>query len=263
MHNRHDYRQVEQFMLSAMKFFLRTLLMTLAVSACSSMLSAGDERLKAAIDAEKRLRSTDSVVEHRRAVIDLYSKVIDASDTSLQSRNQALFRRGRLYAEASDCPRAVDDINRAVTGGLRAAGAYMVLANCHRRAGSLDQARTDIDHAVTVAPSEPLVYRARAMLSMDEKRYEDAAQDLSKSIELTKPDESSSLFEMRGDAYAAAARYEKAVDDYEAAIRVSNRDAIRIMGSASRQSAQLAPIYEKLSKAYAGLARESRSGRPD
>ena len=237
--------------------------MTLGVSACSSLHSPSEEPLRAAIDAEKRLRSTDSPADHRRSVIDLYSKVIDAGDASPSSRNEALFRRGRLYAEASDCPRALDDISRAVTGGLRAAGAYMVMANCHRRAGSLDQARKDIDGAVEAAPREPLVYRARAMLSIDEKRYEDAAQDLSKSIELTKPDESSSLFEMRGDAYAAAGRYKKAVDDYEAAIRVSNRDAMAVMGSASRRSAQLAPIYEKLSKAYAGLAWESRSGRPD
>jgi len=131
------------------------------------------------------------------------------------------------------------------------------------KAGLLDEARKDVDRAIDVAPNEPLVYRARAMISMDQKRYEAAAQDLSKRIDLVKPDESSALFQMRGDAYLAAGQFEKAVDDYEAAIRASNRDALEIMGSASRKSAQLAPIYEKLSKAYAGLARESQRGRSD
>ena len=249
-------------MLSPVKL-LTAVLMTIAVSACSAIKTAPDGRLKAAIDAENELRNTRPTVDQRKTVIALYSTVIDAGDTNLQSRNEALFRRGRLYAEASDCPRALDDIDRAIRDGLRAASAYMILANCHKRGGLLDEARKDVDRAIDVAPNEPLVYRARAMISMDQKRYEAAAEDLSKSIDLIKPDESSGFFEMRGDAYLAAGQYEKAVDDFEAAIRVSNRNAVQIMGTASRKSAQLAPIYEKLSKAYAGLARESQRGRPD
>jgi tetratricopeptide (TPR) repeat protein len=250
-------------MLSPMKLLLRAVLVTIAVSGCSSMQGVPDDRLTAAIAAENRLKNTRPSADERGAVIALYSEVIDAGDTNVASRNEALFRRGRLYAEASDCARAMDDIDRAINAGLRASGAHMILANCHRKAGLLDEARKDVDRAIVVNGNEPLLYRARAMISMDQKRYDAAAQDLSKSIDLVKPDESSDLFEMRGDAYLAAAQYENAVDDYESAIRVSNRDAVRIMGSASRRSAQLAPIYEKLSKAYAGLARESERGRPN
>ena len=264
MHDRVNCRKVKQRMLQTVRFVLGTVLATIVVSSCSSTRTTVADPLRTAIAAEDELRQAHSTAvrpNQRAAVIALYTRVVEEANSSTQNRNEALFRRGRLYAEASDCAHAVGDIEKAISAGLRTASAYMVLANCHRKAGLLDRARKDIDLAIAVASNEPVLYRARATISMEQERYDEAATDLSKSIDLIKPDESSALFEMRGDAHLAAGRYGQAVDDFHAAIRVSDRDAVQIMGSASRRSAQLAPIYEKLSKAYSGLARESLRGR--
>ncbi|MGE0278702.1 MAG: tetratricopeptide repeat protein [Nitrospiraceae bacterium] len=237
---------------------------TLAVATfpCWSDSAALDSRLAAVIAKEEKARkaSPKEQAAAKSTLIEAYTSLLKAQ-TDKTSRNEALFRRGRLHAEQSNCQRALEDIGEAVASGYRSANAHMVLAYCHRRLGQLEKVREDLDHAIEVAPRDPFLYRERAIFLADKGDNAAALRDASKSIGLMAPNESSDLFVLRGDLFLALGKYEDAIDDYMAAIRISNRNAVELMGSASPRSAQLAPIYEKLSDAYSGLAKASILGR--
>lgn len=195
----------------------------------------------------------------RSALMEKYSRAIATSAPGSALQNEALFNRGRLYALQSDCSQAIKDLGRALEAGYRSIAAHMLRAQCHVRLGSLEDARKDMDTAITIAPREALLYRERGMILVKAGAHSAAIHDFSKSIELEKPQESSGLYVMRGDAYFAEEMYEESIQDYESALRVSKRNAMEITGgTAGSRTIQLAPIYQKLGKAYSALATESR-----
>lgn len=236
----------------------------LFIGACVATNVPYDARLQDAMRAEEGALGSgqsSNPAGDRLRLIESYSRLIDAGDLDTESRNEALFRRARLYLRQSNCPQALSDVDRAINNGYRSAQAYVLRMSCHRRLGKTEEALHDLEMAIEAAPREPMLYRERATLLMSNERFSEALGDLTRSINLLGADQSSDLHTLRGDAYLAAGQYELAIDDYRAAIRASNRNAMEIMGSAPSRSAQLAPIYEKLSDAYAALAKASARGR--
>jgi tetratricopeptide (TPR) repeat protein len=107
---------------------------------------------------------------------------------------------------------------------------------------------------------EWIIYWNKGREANRKKDYDTAVRELSRGIELTKSLGSKDMFVDRGDAYFGQGNYELAIADYLRAVELSKRNAGEVMGRdyASRtRTFDLAPIYEKLSAAYAALARKS------
>jgi len=105
------------------------------------------------------------------------------------------------------------------------------------------------------------VHWMKGLEAKEQRDYDTAVREISRSIELTGSPESKDMFVNRGDAYFGQGKYEQAIADYAHAIQLSKRNAGEIMGGdyASRtRTFDLAPIYEKLGAAYSALAVKSR-----
>lgn len=239
----------------------------LALALLGSCATRQDQNLRDAIKSEEQLKSVRPPAERAReqaAVIQNYSRIISSEDSTPGARREALYRRAQLYARQSDCKQAIEDVSEAIREGYRSPRAYMVRAYCERSLGALENAKADIGAAISLAPEEPALYVERAQISQSQNELQEAITDLSKAISLTKSRPSNDWLLMRGDDYFAMRSYEQAIEDYRAAVKASMRNRTEIMNEPeTSRTAQLAPIYQKLSAAYSALAHVSEAtGRP-
>lgn len=245
-----------------MKTSSRFIALAVALIHCAVFAASGQDLFENTLKREKELRSKgDGVPKSEYSVlIEGYSSALASAELSAADRLRALVNRGRLYVQTAQCTLAVKDLDAAIQAGIRDVAAYTARGYCRAQAGSLKGAREDLDAAISISPKEASLYRERAIVFTELKMYGEAVKDLSRSIDLIKPARSSDLHVMRGDAYLSHGDFERAIEDYGQAIRVTKDDAEKMFKSKlSPRSSSLRPLYEKLSQAYSLLARASDS----
>jgi TonB family protein len=87
------------------------------------------------------------------------------------------------------------------------------------RANNLVEARAMLSKAVSMKPSWPEAWAARAQLEYRDRKLSESVSDFSKAISLSEPRES--WFYERGLAYAANKQYTQAIADYNLAIEMT------------------------------------------
>lgn len=132
----------------------------------------------------------------------------------------------RTFVEA-DAAYRVGDYDRAIAGfsaliestpDERSKGAYFAMrGSAYRAKGELDKALADADTAVRFRPDMPLAYSIRAAINMTRAQYELAISDLDVAIKLNP---STSLYSNRGFARIRAGDSTRAMEDFDAAIRM-------------------------------------------
>ena len=111
---------------------------------------------------------------------------------------------------------ALEKINLAIeTGGntMVTARAYCVRAKIHKAQGDSENAFHDIDKAIELNPGYIELYSIRAAFSVEEKRFNDAINDYSTVLELSKGKDWNSLFEI-GNIYYEKEEYNSAIEYY-------------------------------------------------
>ncbi len=156
-----------------------------------------------------------------------------------------------------------------VSAGVRELSSTMADAACKMPENQLSSAVIKVSQAIQTDPDNPAAYRCRAILYVQQKRYDDALQDMELVI-TAEPREYRSYYlrgavycnmedyplcvkdlnfyldhtpqadayDLRGQAYNAMKRYENAVDDYSDAIRIRpNDESFYIHRAISRNNA--------------------------
>ena len=158
--------------------------------------------------------------------------------------SHAYLDRGSALAELNDLDGALASLDSSISINPELAQAYQIRAAIHQRKGNLDRARSDEFKAMQLAPktlpsaSVPPMFESTAATAADflnaarmaatEGRHDEAIDLCNQAIQ-SKPGTSylSSAFMMRGNAYAAKGDWDRALRDYDEAIKTepANADA--------------------------------------
>jgi serine/threonine protein kinase/tetratricopeptide (TPR) repeat protein len=138
----------------------------------------------------------------------------------LVNRGHVRFRRGKL-------PQAVADLREAIRLNPRQYNAYVTLAHIDWKQGRRDDAIRKLSRAIELKPKRPdtqtaALYRTRAHWHMDRKGRPAALRDLSEAVRYGPPtsQEAAKDHAMRGQLLYSDKRYEDALDDCDAALKI-------------------------------------------
>ncbi len=176
----------------------------------------------------------------------------------------ALTKRGGIYQSKDDYDRAIADYSEAIRVDPNAANAYISRGEIYRRKGNYDAAIGDFTRAIRILPithpysARGLAYLAkgdfdhaiadftevlrkypndtealenRAAAHQAKGEYESAIDDYSKFI-AQHPPFADSVFNGRGEAYLKLGQYERAIADFDAAIRLNRNNEAAIKNRA-------------------------------
>ncbi len=150
------------------------------------------------------------------SAIDDYSEAIQLEPAI----GKNYFHRGNCYFKKGDLEKALRDYNEAIVNDPCLAEAYYERGNLRRRMGDLEVAIADYDEAVLLNPTVAEIYYNRGKAYQLKGDLKQAINDYNESIRLKPkiPD----IYGSRADAYVKGKGriWEKAIDDYESAIRL-------------------------------------------
>lgn len=132
------------------------------------------------------------------------------------------FKRGEAYLELDKLKEAISDLNRTIVLEPDHYPAYKRLARAEYERGNIDAAIKASESAIkhcSFAFDKADSYKTLGKLHSFQKKYDLAIQDMTESLAL---DKSAHTFLLRGSQYFAVHQYQKAVDDYTAALNQHN-----------------------------------------
>lgn len=156
------------------------------------------------------------------AIADL-TAAIDAGNASIDT----YILRGEAYMQSGDYSNAMVDFNSAINMEPTNAVAYYDRSLLFTRLEDYDSALNDINAALSAVATNPTsilaqrdLYAKRGQLNLWLKNWEGAVADYTNS--LARPDGTvkPTVYAERAEAYTALGRYEDAINDYAAAVRV-------------------------------------------
>jgi len=177
-----------------------------------------------------------------------WAKAVDDFSESIRCEPQnsnAYFDRGSALAELGQLDGALASLDAAISMNPTFAEAYQIRATVHRKRGELDDAKTDDLMATKFAPrTVPSILGPirsgpnlldDARLAETSGRYDEAIDLCDKALETKlNPSYLSNAYMTRGSAFAGKGDWDRALRDYDEAIRVqpNNYDALTNRGNA-------------------------------
>ncbi len=104
------------------------------------------------------------------------------------------------------------------------ASSYFSRGNAYLKKGQRDQAISDFEKAIAIDPDSPRAYGSVGVVYYSMGRYDLAIDDLTRAIELSGSQVAPIDFLRRGVAYEASGERDKAIADYQAALRLDPND---------------------------------------
>ena len=132
--------------------------------------------------------------------------------------------RGIGYAEKGQYELAVKDYNAALNMDGNFAAALSDRAIAYGNLGQYQKAFADFDRALRIAPNLSHTYYALGMFHKFNGRNDLAIYDLTQAIKIN-PDMAVGAYNDRGSIYAALAQYDRALSDFNEALRINRNFA--------------------------------------
>jgi tetratricopeptide (TPR) repeat protein len=186
----------------------------LIVSGCTALIQAGKERAKKlAIAFHNRGNALRRKAEYDRAIADF--------DQSIKLDPKAYdpyVDRGWTYHQKGDFDRAIESHSEAIKRDRDNERAFIGRGAAWQRKGDYDRAIEDNDEAIRINPKNVLAYNIRGNDYREKLNYDRALQDYNAALDLDPGDEV--VFANRCYAQALAGRHELALKDCNEAIRL-------------------------------------------
>ncbi|HKP05154.1 MAG TPA: tetratricopeptide repeat protein [Chthoniobacterales bacterium] len=170
----------------------------------------------------------------------------------------AYFRRGAALLELHDLDGALASFDSAISINSDLAEAYSARARIHQLKGDTARADADALHAMQLAPRVPAInstprrrnpnplvseLRSAAQVAQISRRYDEAIDLCNKALEANPNNfQTSIILDIRGSSYAGKGDWDRALRDYEEAVRLepTNADALTNRGNAYAHKNELA-----------------------
>lgn len=186
----------------------------LIVSGCTAVIQSGREGAKnLAIAFHNRGNAFRVKAEYDRAIADF--------DQSIKLDPKAYdpyVDRGWTYHQKGDFDRAIESHSEAIKRDRDNERAFIGRGAAWQRKGDYDRAIKDNDEAIRINPKNALAYNIRGNDYRERLDYERALQDYNAALDLDPDDEV--VFANRCYALALAGRHELALKDCNEAIRL-------------------------------------------
>ena len=169
----------------------------------------------------------------------------------------AYTHRARIHAVKDEIDKAMEQLDEALKLDPKLATAYVLRARLHQQKENTDAAMADIDEALRLAPGDAQALQFRALLLAGSGKLGDAIDDLQKlsrsepentellmqlglfysadkqprkaaeifSSVLEKAPENLAAMRNRGDAWLGMGDLNKAIADYESALKIDDKDS--------------------------------------
>jgi tetratricopeptide (TPR) repeat protein len=135
---------------------------------------------------------------------------------------QSLIRRGEYFREHGEIDKALAHFNQAINADPKATAAYIGRARVWEEFGKVDKALGDFTTALKTDPDNLIAGRFRGDLYQSMHRFQDAINDYSKVIALAPTD---GLFYSRGICNLKMSKPALAVKDFDMVIKVQGKRA--------------------------------------
>lgn len=169
----------------------------------------------------------------------------------------AYTHRARIYAIKEDLEKAMTELDKALDLDPKLATAYLLRARLHQQKGNQDAALDDANEAVRLVPGDSQALQLRALLLAGSGKIDDAINDL-QQLRREEPDNVELLLQLglfygadkqprkaieifssiiekdpvnlvalrnRGDSWLGIGKLDKAIADYDAALKVDAKDS--------------------------------------
>ena len=226
------------------KHFLTVLAIVAAVlqhtSCAESDRAYLDEAEKYQAKADELSLSVKERRHFRDLAIESYSRAIGKSEGT--TRNEALIQRGKLYFRNQDYKNAILDFTAAIDGGISEPKIFMMRGQCYDALSELELALNDYTKAKSLG-SQEVVFEYRGQVLLKLGRYKEAVRDFTEFLK--KHENSWSVYESRGDVFAATGEKDKAIQDYDAAQKILRTATLEVLGRELSSNEQ-SPNEERL-----------------
>lgn len=176
---------------------------------CSGYSQTAGDFYKRAVGKYKNKDYAGAIVE--------YSRAIDIRDNSAALYNN----RGLCKYKLERYSDAISDYDKAIKADDQYAHAYFNKGNCHLAINEYEMALSAYDKAIKVDQNYKMAYVNRAKVFHQMEDYKSSIADLDYAIDHKASERVDKLYFARGNAYLMLAEYNKALDNYDEAIRLN------------------------------------------
>jgi tetratricopeptide (TPR) repeat protein len=153
--------------------------------------------------------------------IENYSEAI-----KLDSENERAFiMRGAAWQRKGDYDRAIHDNDEAIRINPKNANAYMTRGNDYREKLDYERALQDYNSALDLEPDDGVLFANRCYVHALAGHHELALKDCNESIRL-RPADNWYALGRRGFAYLLMLQHEKAIADFDAALKINPNNSV-------------------------------------
>jgi tetratricopeptide (TPR) repeat protein len=199
-----------------------------AVALCGSAPARGDED---AVSACLHARQGDA------QVIAQCTTAIGAAAIADDRRAAALTQRGLARMAGRDLERAREDFDAALRLDDRSAWAYNARAVLRMQAGDVEHAIPDYEQAVRLKPAYAFAWANLGNARLVKGDTQRALADLGEAIRLAPPRVEIALTG-RGKAWMAKGDFDRAIEDFDAALKANPKYANALSGRAAARFCQ-------------------------
>ena len=167
--------------------------------------------------------------------------MIESGHETQQRLPVDFYNRGIAYAAKDKYDRAIEDFDHAIRLNPNDAGAFVARGRTYALKDQYDRAIEDFDHAIRLSPFDARAFVVRGIAYAAKNQYDRAIEDYDRAIRLNPND--ARAFVGRGSAYfgkglvacrpaslppcaLAIAQYDRAIEDFDQAIRINHDDAL-------------------------------------
>lgn len=165
--------------------------------------------------------NASSVLPLNEKVLDYFTKKMKAEPKNEEWH----YARAMVYAYGSFHKEAIADFTQLIKAnpkGSMAAAYYNARGAAWKDQKKYDLAVKDLSKSITLSPNRPEYYNARGMTLRYMKKYDLAIADFNKAIQLDP--KSPMLYNNRGNVWREKREYRKAIADYDESLRLNPND---------------------------------------
>jgi tetratricopeptide (TPR) repeat protein len=161
-------------------------------------------------------------------------RVNDISSQSDEISTQ-MINAARQFYDGGQYQQAVDRYNGALSLQPDNPSARLYRGLCYVELGDAMAAIHDLNHAIKASPGNHAAYGGLAKAYLSQGRYDEALNAANLAIRI-KP--KARYYDTRAEIYTKLTKYDNAIDDYSAAIKLDNQDAFAYTNRADLYTSQ-------------------------